>query len=44
MRADVIHVMEDGRVIESGTHAELLARGGKYAVSWHAQMRTPGSG
>jgi ATP-binding cassette subfamily B protein len=44
MRADVIHVMEDGRVIESGTHAELLARGGKYAVSWHAQMRTPAGG
>ena len=43
MRADVIHVMEDGRVVESGTHAELLARGGRYAASWNAQMRTPGS-
>jgi ATP-binding cassette subfamily B protein len=40
MRADVIHVMEEGRVIESGSHAELLARGGKYAASWNAQMRT----
>jgi ATP-binding cassette subfamily B protein len=39
MRADVIHVMEDGRVVESGTHAELLARGGSYAASWNEQMQ-----
>ena len=44
MRADVIHVMEEGRVIESGTHAELLASGGTYAASWHAQMQTPAGG
>ncbi len=29
--ADIICVMEDGRVIESGSHAELFAKGGSYA-------------
>ena len=29
--ADVIHVVEAGRIVESGTHADLLASGGAYA-------------
>jgi ATP-binding cassette subfamily B protein len=39
MRADVIHVMEGGRIVESGTHRELVERGGLYAQSWTAQMQ-----
>lgn len=39
MRADVIHVMRDGRVVESGTHDKLIVLGGLYAQSWLAQMQ-----
>ena len=39
MHADQIHVMDRGRIIESGSHEELLAAGGHYAQSWKAQMR-----
>ena len=38
MRADVIHVMKEGRIVESGTHEELVRAGGLYAQSWRAQM------
>jgi len=39
MYADIIHVIEDGSVVESGSHAELLALGGRYAQSWQDQMQ-----
>ena len=39
MQADVIHVMDKGRVIESGSHGELLRQEGAYAQSWRMQMR-----
>ncbi|MBL9200916.1 MAG: ABC transporter ATP-binding protein [Opitutaceae bacterium] len=32
--ADCVLVLDQGRVIERGTHAELLARGGHYAALW----------
>jgi ATP-binding cassette, subfamily B, bacterial MsbA len=38
LRADLIHVVETGRVIESGTHAELLRAGGAYARLYHLQF------
>ena len=40
MRADVIHVMEHGQIVESGSHQELVARDGLYSKSWRAQMES----
>ena len=39
LKADVIFVVEDGRIVESGRHAELLARGGPYARLYREQFR-----
>jgi ATP-binding cassette subfamily B protein len=39
MYADIIHVMEGGKIIESGTHEQLISIGGHYAESWRTQVR-----
>ena len=36
MHADVIAVMDDGKIVETGTHAELLEKQGAYARLWEA--------
>jgi ABC-type multidrug transport system fused ATPase/permease subunit len=36
--ADRILYMQDGKIAESGTHAELMATGGAYAALWSAQQ------
>jgi ATP-binding cassette subfamily B protein len=36
--AHQILVMEDGRIIERGTHESLLAHGQRYAEMWRAQQ------
>ena len=33
-----ILVMEEGEVVEQGTHAQLLSRQGRYQALWQAQM------
>lgn len=37
LMADRVLVMKQGRLIEDGTHAELLERGGEYAELWQLQ-------
>ncbi|HKO96938.1 MAG TPA: ABC transporter ATP-binding protein [Pyrinomonadaceae bacterium] len=40
MYADEIHVMEAGKIVESGTHDELISQKGRYAESWIDQTRS----
>ncbi len=38
MHADRIHVLERGRIVESGSHGDLLARKGLYFAMWRQQI------
>jgi ATP-binding cassette, subfamily B, bacterial MsbA len=40
-RADMIVVMSEGRIVETGTHNELLSRGGVYSNLHNMQFNTP---
>ncbi len=42
-QAHCIHVMEAGRIVESGTHDDLVARGGPYAALWRLQTGERGA-
>lgn len=42
-RADRIYVLESGRIVETGSHAELLRRGGLYASLYERQFRETGA-
>ena len=37
VEADLIVVLEDGRIVEQGRHDDLVARGGRYAAMWLRQ-------
>ena len=39
LRADVIFVIDKGRIVQSGSHAELLRRGGLYSELYRAQFQ-----
>jgi ATP-binding cassette subfamily B protein len=38
MRANVIHILEEGRVVESGSHQELLQQRGRYFATWQRHV------
>ncbi len=38
MHADTIHVLEKGKIIESGRHSELLEKNGLYSAMWRQQI------
>jgi ATP-binding cassette subfamily B protein len=38
-KADLVLVFQNGRIVQRGTHQQLLAEGGEYAVLYESQMR-----
>ncbi|MER6580161.1 ATP-binding cassette domain-containing protein, partial [Nonomuraea sp. NPDC001023] len=41
--ADHVVFLDGGRIVEAGSHDELLRRGGRYASFWNASAAVPGS-
>ena len=41
VHADLILTIEEGRIVEKGTHSELIGLGGIYANMWDKQFREP---
>jgi ATP-binding cassette, subfamily B (MDR/TAP), member 6 len=41
MDSDMIVVMDNGAIVETGSHAELITTGGPYARMWQRQLTSP---
>ena len=41
VEADVIYVLDHGKIVESGNHQDLLNHDGIYARLWQAQSQVP---
>ncbi len=42
-KADVIYLLHEGRVLERGSHRDLVQRDGRYAALWRSQTETLGT-
>ena len=40
LKADIILVIEEGKIVETGTHEQLLDADGKYAEMYNRQFKT----
>jgi thiol reductant ABC exporter CydC subunit len=40
-QVDEILVIEQGKIVERGTHAQLITRSGSYAASWQRELHSP---
>jgi ATP-binding cassette subfamily B protein len=41
LAADIVYVVDDGRIVEAGTHDELVAAEGRYAMLYEQQLLMP---